>query len=242
MGFVQHRRDWEDLAQIDPMWAILSDPSKRAGQWDVNEFFATGMKEAEEVRDLALRLGFSGTFESALDFGCGLGRVTRGLRRFCNECIGVDISAEMIQGARSLSPDCKFVLTSEEDLRNFANDRFDLVYSRRVLQHQPSEKAIVRYVEELIRVLRPGGLAEFQIPATIPLYHRIQPRRRVYEVLRSAGVPPVYLYRIGLVPIRMSAAHPESVTRAVERSGGRIVLIEPDQSAPLHSHTYCATK
>lgn len=38
---------WEDWAQADPLWAILSDPSRKGGRWDLEEFFAS--REVREV-------------------------------------------------------------------------------------------------------------------------------------------------------------------------------------------------
>ena len=39
------RSFWDDLAERDPLWAILSDPAKRGGRWDLRSFFATGERE-----------------------------------------------------------------------------------------------------------------------------------------------------------------------------------------------------
>jgi hypothetical protein len=43
------QRDWNDLAAVDPLWAIYSAPGKRHGRWDADEFFQTGETEIEEV-------------------------------------------------------------------------------------------------------------------------------------------------------------------------------------------------
>ena len=53
----------------------------------------------------------------------------------------------------------------------------------------PAARAKERYVGELVRVLRPGGLLALQLPSAIPARHRIQPRPRAYALLRRAGVP-----------------------------------------------------
>ncbi|HZI58619.1 MAG TPA: hypothetical protein VFF39_17695 [Verrucomicrobiae bacterium] len=39
-----HARDWEEMAAIDPLWAILSAPEKRFGSWDIDEFLRTGQE------------------------------------------------------------------------------------------------------------------------------------------------------------------------------------------------------
>ena len=40
---------WEDWAQADPLWAILSDPTRKGGRWELDEFFASGDHDVEEA-------------------------------------------------------------------------------------------------------------------------------------------------------------------------------------------------
>ncbi len=243
MSLAAHRRDWEDLSSLDPMWAVLSEPRRQFGRWNPDEFFSTGADEVAGLRRRLLGLGCPDTFGSALDFGCGLGRLTRALSACCGEVIGVDISEQMVTKARSLTPACQFVHNPHYDLRIFPANRFDLVYTCRVLQHQRSTRLILEHVSELIRVVKPGGVVAFQIPCSIPYIHRIQPRRRVYELLRGAGVSTGLLYRIRLTPMCMTSASVKSVTSVVEKSGGRVLSVSADDSCPgVESKFYCATK
>ena len=47
---------WERLAQIDPLWAVLSEPDKKGRAWDVDEFFATGQHEIDSlIKDMLAR-------------------------------------------------------------------------------------------------------------------------------------------------------------------------------------------
>src|SRR5580692_10335873 len=105
-------RDWDSLAERDALWAILTDGSKAGGKWDVAEFMATGDAEIETVMDHLARIDcIPNTNGAALDFGCGVGRLTQPLaRRFCS-CVGVDISQQMIQRAESLNQyaHCRYV-------------------------------------------------------------------------------------------------------------------------------------
>lgn len=243
MSLAKHHRDWEDMAALDPMWAVLSEPERRNGGWSPDEFFSTGANETARLRGKLLDLGLPDRFESALDFGCGLGRVTRALTVCCREVIGVDISLEMIGKAQLFTPACQFVHNPHYDLRIFQSDRFDLVYSSRVLQHQRSTKLILNHISEFVRVLKPGGVAAFQVPCNIPYLHRIQPRRRMYELLRGIGLPSRPLYRIRLTPIRMTSASVESVTGAIEEAGGRVLSADVDDFCPgVNSKFYCVTK
>jgi hypothetical protein len=44
MSLKADRREWDDLAREDGMWAVHSDPQRR-GSWTAEEFFATGDQE-----------------------------------------------------------------------------------------------------------------------------------------------------------------------------------------------------
>lgn len=228
----KHTRDWNDLAQMDPMWAILTEPGKQYGNWATEEFFRTGIEEISALREVLATLGFTREPERALDFGCGLGRLTVALRQFVPEAVGVDISPAMIERASTLNPECRFVHNPYPDLRIFPSEWFDLIYSRRVLQHQGTTAEILRYVSEFVRVLKPGGVAAFQIPSRIPWLHRLQPRRRVYGVLRALRFPSNMLYRWRFHPMRMTGVPEREVCAAVVGAGGRVLLVTPDDSCP----------
>src|SRR3954470_22090154 len=153
-------QDWNELAQLDPEWAILTTPGKRFGGWDTDEFFATGTAEARAFMTRVVELGLPEERGRALDFGCGLGRMTRALADHFTECIGIDISEEMVRGAIQANADVggiTFELNKATDLRRFDDASVDLVYSMIVLQHVPDRDAIESYVSEFCRVLRPGG-------------------------------------------------------------------------------------
>jgi tRNA/tmRNA/rRNA uracil-C5-methylase (TrmA/RlmC/RlmD family) len=97
----QQAQDWNELAELDPYWAILTASGKRFGGWNSDEFFATGPPQADALMNRAAELGHPQERRRALDFGCGLGRVTRALADRFEECVGVDISENMIRHAQS---------------------------------------------------------------------------------------------------------------------------------------------
>ena len=73
-------QNWDDLGRRDPMWAILTSPNKRKNRWDEDEFFATGVEVVAEVMAGLDGLGIVVSRRRALDFGCGVGRLTQALR------------------------------------------------------------------------------------------------------------------------------------------------------------------
>lgn len=247
MKVVKQRRDWDDMGDLDPLWAILSYDDKRSGGWDVGEFFASGVTEIDGLMERALGLGHPENRGAALDFGCGAGRLTRALAAHFDRSVGVDISSQMVEHARRLNAEVEateFVANPHGDLRLFGDGEFDLVYTRLVLQHVPSSSAILGYVGEFVRVLAPGGLLAFQLPTHIPLRHRLQPRPRLYGALRRAGLSRDTLYRrLRLNPIRMSFVPAGDVETTLARAGGRILATDVRQvTGDVTSSTYYVTK
>ncbi len=225
----RHRRDWEELAAVDPLWAILSAPERRGGGWPLEEFFATGEAEIGEVLEVASELGYPSQHERALDFGCGVGRLTRALSGRFQQAVGVDISDEMIRLARELNPgeNPSFELNTRSDLSEFPSASFDFVYSALVLQHLPHRDLVRAYLREFVRVLSPGGLAVFQTLEHLPVSLRLQPRRRAYAVLHSLGLRhELLLGRLKLVPVRLSTMSEGDVRSTVEARGGVVERVE----------------
>jgi SAM-dependent methyltransferase len=224
------KRDWEALAEIDPLWAILGDPSRRGGGWDIEEFFATAEATLAPIFTAAEELDVPVRWQRALDFGCGVGRITRALgSRFESAC-GIDISERMVELARELNadyPNCVFLLNDAPDLRQFEAGSFDLVFENLALQHLPSKALVWRYVSEFLRIVRPDGLVVFQLPSSVRWLYRLQLQRRVYALLRRFGLDDRLLQdRLHLTPIRMLTVEPGDAAKAIERARGRLVRID----------------
>jgi SAM-dependent methyltransferase len=228
-------RDWDDLALVDPFWAVLTAEGKRDGGWDVDEFFATGEADVERILTTAAQLERPAHRERALDFGCGVGRLSRALARRFDEAIGVDVSNRMLEHARRLNaetPNLTFATTDEPP-----PGTFDLVVANLVLQHLAS-KALARvYIERLIKAARPDGLVVFQLPTRLPLSQRLQPRRRLYRALR-ARVSPERLHAAGLHPVRLVALPEADVRATVDRAGATIAQTEGAAAAGLRYYVH----
>jgi SAM-dependent methyltransferase len=161
---------WDVLAASDPLWAILSDPSRRGRRWDLATFFRTGEREISTLvhqLDQLARPTQSVARGTALDFGCGVGRLSQALARHFETVVGVDVSETMVAHARRLNRHgdrVTYVANPRADLRALGDRQFDLVYTDLVLQHMVPEQAL-GYVAEFIRMLRPGGYLVFQLPS-----------------------------------------------------------------------------
>src|SRR5512145_1559208 len=93
----------------------------------------------------------------ALDFGCGTGRSTRFLTKLGFDAVGVDISAAMVQHARTIDPSGDYRLVADGDLGAFADGSFDVVLSAFTFDNIPGRERKVALFRELRRVLAADG-------------------------------------------------------------------------------------
>jgi len=159
------RHTWNALGEDDPLWAILSDAGKRGGRWDADAFFAAGEGEIAALEAMCASLGLPAAHRLALDFGCGVGRLSRALASRYAQVVGVDISPSMLAQARALhagTRNVRFVENAATQLGFVADASVDLVYSVITLHHNPAPLQLA-YIGEFLRVLAPGGVAVFQI-------------------------------------------------------------------------------
>ena len=240
--------DWEDLGTLDPMWAVLSEPQKRYGQWNEKDFYATGNTFVQAVLTEAEACTTSLERGSALDFGCGLGRLTFALSEKFSNVTGVDVSTTMLEKADAYRQtngikNCKFVHNNEPSLSSFENNSFDFICTYIVLQHIPDKKQIEIYINEFVRILKPGGLLFFQIPTFLPMQNRLQLRRRVYDLFRKLGVPMKFLYTsLGLHPIHYNFLLPAQIQVAL--GGAKVLKVDKLVCTPskVISSNYFVTK
>jgi SAM-dependent methyltransferase len=158
------KKDWELLAKRDALHAILTDRSRADGKWMIAEFMATGDAEIATVLNHLARIDGSPKYDgAALDFGCGVGRLTQALAQHFASCVGVDISPQMIHQAEALNryAHCRYAATCDERLP-FADASFSFIYSNIVLQHMPRRYATT-YLREFVRLLVPGGVLVFGV-------------------------------------------------------------------------------
>ena len=212
MNMRRHQQDWNELARLDPLWVICSEESQRD---NLDELLESGRREVDDVIKYLEVSAADVQFSRALDFGCGVGRLTAAMTRYWTNVIGVDIADEMISRAKrhnADNPQCQFILNEQSDLSCFEENTFDFIYSNVTLQHIPQKDVIGAYLREFVRVLRPNGYMLFQLPTGVPILRRIKLRRYLYRALSLTGVSPNFLYHtLKLHPIKVVQASKEQV-------------------------------
>ena len=245
MNLRRFDRYWNTLGHRDPFNVILIPGVPDKGAWDVDAFFATGRADALRFMADLTRIAPDVGRERALDFGCGIGRVTRALADHFESVDGVDVARSMIARARELNSGgwdrCRFHVNRDVHLGCFPTATFDVVYSRLVLQHL-TPPVVSSYVREFLRVLKSGGALMFQLPGVVA----IDPEQAFCDAPVTGGafkrhVPRgiVSLYRRFKyrVVLRHSLARMEmfgmdrvTVESLIAGAGGRLLEVRPDQS------------
>jgi len=246
MHLSELQSNWDSFARLDPFWAILTDPRKRGNRWNPVEFFNTGREEVGELVDQASRLGVPRRWASALDFGCGVGRLTQALADHVEQVIGLDVAPSMIELARQYNVHgvrCRYEVNARADLAQFRDGAFDIVYTGRVLQHVEPRYA-ESYIAEFTRVLAPGGYLSFDVPSEHGFFaddDGLQPRQS--SAYRSS-------ITVVEAPLRLSPGEQHLVLLEVRHSGngewrgarlnagnhwtlGDSVIIQDDGRAPI---------
>ena len=155
------REYWDERARLNAVWFV--DTSLRYDDPDMEQFFATGrVVVAEAFEDLPAELP---SRSLAVDIGCGLGRLCVALGEHFDRVIGIDISSEMVERARTLTADSsgiEFIVGDGATLQPIADGTVDLVLTFTVFQHIPKVSVIEGYIREVGRILKPGGVFVFQ--------------------------------------------------------------------------------
>jgi SAM-dependent methyltransferase len=210
-------------------------------EWTPETFFQSGVDYCRFLMETLLDpRGLPTGREGALDFGCGMGRLTNGLSGYFDEVVGVDISSEMVRLATESKKSSKvrFVHNTRDHLRVFDDASFDLVLSVIVLQHIPPA-ASLNYISEFLRILKPGGVAVFQLPVRDVfedrgLAHNLwnEFRRIVYRPKRILEVRRRLPWALGAIPrMEMRGIPKEELIRHISDCHGRLIAAIDDFSA-----------
>lgn len=235
---------WEKLGADDPYWAVLTNPNKKGGKWKRNEFFNTGKKEIENVLAKLSKLGIKLDRSVALDFGCGVGRLSRALASEFREVVAVDISSSMLEEAKKANKDInniKFIQNTHEHLEIISNESCDFIYSNIVLQHMPKNKQTL-YIREFCRVLSSGGIMAIQTPS---MFNLRSWKGWVYLTTGNNFLNVIRKIKHGPLGVMELHALPKSkVLETLNQEGMDIIHVERYDSAgaAFESYMYFAKK
>lgn len=153
------KHDWEQRAQHHARFWIATE------HYQNEEVFSQSGQETAQGLMTAIDEVYQPNW-SALDIGCGIGRMLKPLAPYFQSLAGVDVSSTMIAQSKAWLADYPHITTWENsglDLREFGDSSFNLVYSYVAFQHMP-RPVFERYLGEINRVLSPEGYLALQLP------------------------------------------------------------------------------
>jgi predicted TPR repeat methyltransferase len=95
--------------------------------------------------------------QAVLDFGCGIGRVARGIAERGANAIGLDVSPAMIAHARRRGGSARYVVGSGRDLGGIADASLDLMLAADSFPYLIAAGVLETHMAEAARALRTGG-------------------------------------------------------------------------------------
>lgn len=224
--------------------------SGRSREWLADDYFDAGAREAADFMRRAAMLGYPRQRREALDFGCGLGRVTRALADHFTEVVGVDISGETVARARALNadyPNCRFLLFDQPDLEPFEDDRFDLIYTVIELSRESDAVLLLELAREFLRVLSPAGLLMLRVTNRLPLRRVSEsqpPMARLHRLWKE--VPAAWWSRLlGPRLLSIAASQKDLIDLVVARHGQVLQIDARPRTIQRHrgeTRTFWVTK
>jgi len=162
------------------------------------------------------------SLESVLDFGCGCGRVTRYWSDFEGAVSGSDVNTKAIEWCRDNLGFASFERNTLAPPLDFDAETFDLVYALSVFTHLTADLQVA-WRDEMLRVLRPGGLLLLTTHGRSYIPRLDEDERAQFErgelVVRWGDVPGTNL---------CSAYHPELYLHDTFAQGFTFLELEPE--------------
>jgi len=85
-------RAWQTFGETEPHWSVLVSEDYRQDKLEENidRFYASGISDIDVHLNFLRRASLPTSFGKALDFGCGVGRLTLALAPHADQVVGVD--------------------------------------------------------------------------------------------------------------------------------------------------------
>jgi SAM-dependent methyltransferase len=198
MAVRRYQKDWNRLALREPYYAVITDSrflTRNLDDETLRQFFQGGEADVQRLlSEITTCSGQNFRPRAALDFGCGVGRLTLALARRAEHVTGCDTSPTMLaiatrNASAARAQNAEFVSTLDQ----VVDKKFDFICSLLVFQHIPAGDGLA-LLSALLRLLAPGGILAVhftlrrpgtalrrfarRLRATLPLLHQIVTRLR----------------------------------------------------------------
>lgn len=187
---------WEHYGAKDPYYGVLSAPEYHADRMDaeaMRRFFDSGVRDIEQAIAAAEHEFGPVRFDTALDYGCGAGRLSRCLAERFKQVISVDISESMLDVARANIGGGN---VTYENAARMSTAQADFMISLMVFQHIPPSRGLT-ILTDLAKRLRGTGIIELPVRDKASLMWRgLRLAKRITRAALPVGPPviPMYVY------------------------------------------------
>ena len=157
---------WDIMAYHKPWYYIWS----RYEEHDEGRYRESGHADIGRLiqKDSSVAAHLDSQTTIALEIGCGNGRLSEFFAPLVKELYVLDISPKMIDLARTRLKDFHNVhfLVGGGDTYALPDAAIDVVFSYIVFQHFATRQMVERNLQEVLRVLKKGGIAKIQLRET----------------------------------------------------------------------------
>lgn len=160
------QRSWESLGRMHAHYSVLTCAQYVPAQFEANAeaFWATGESQVSWLKRILAKHGMNKLDDKVcIDYGCGVGRLTRPLAEQFAKIHGYDISEPHLEFARERVAGRRNVDLHLLRMLPPPLVSADVFFSLIVLQHNPPP-VIALIIRSALASLKPGGLAVFQVP------------------------------------------------------------------------------
>lgn len=202
---------------------------KVVGHFDLEVFYEGGRTRFDYLQSILTQGGVDvDALRDVLDWGCGSGRVLRQWRQRPQvQIYGTDYNPELIAWCRDALPFARLSTNGLAPPLPFPDNSFDLLYGISVFTHL-AEHMQLEWIEELKRVVRPGGYLLLTFNGTVGR-EALEPSERTRF---DAG--ELIIHQAGLQGHNFCAAfHPAIYVRERLGAGLEVLAEVPAQDPPF---------
>lgn len=168
--FERIHKQWEHLGNTEPFWSVVTQPQYYQADFAQHseKFYQSGHHSCQIFLAALRRSGINPSqFNTCLEIGCGVGRVTSYLAGAFSKVIATDISAPHIALAKQHMVDKGIGHVEFQHFNTMSQmmhlPQVDAIFTLITLQHNPPP-VMAWMLSTLLSHLRSGGVAFFQLP------------------------------------------------------------------------------
>jgi SAM-dependent methyltransferase len=179
--------EWKAWGKLDPLYGVATQRGRAKNgtdPWTDESFYETGAIDWNLFRPSWQQYGVKAN--TCVEIGCGAGRMTIHLARYFRRVYGLDVSADMIEYARTRVPSNVLLQVTTGLEIPLPRSSVDAVFSTHVLQHFSSIDAAAGYIREMHRVLLPGGTIMLHVPLIVWPWGTLQGVHKLVHRLKCA--------------------------------------------------------